>query len=138
MPVHPKYYDQRGNSCSVNGTPLIDFSDGEAIRVAPVSDTASVTEGLDGAVVNLQNANAYTLEVDLKETSVSNQFLNGLLTSQKSGAFLDLSSTVITGAGAIHSLTGGAISKPAPVSTGGVAVGKRTWQLIFTKAEGDR
>ena len=138
MGVHNKYYDQKGNALTIAGTPFEDFSDGEAIRWNPLADIASVTEGLDGGVTNLANSRGYTIEVDLKNTSVSNAAAAGFADAQEASVFLDLSATIVTGSGAVHSFTGGAVQSRAPGSTGGPAVGKRTWKFIFTAHTGDR
>jgi hypothetical protein len=135
--VHPKYYDQKGNAITVGGVPLQDFSDGDSIRWTPDSDLSSVTEGLDGATTNLINSNAYTIEVDLKGTSISNSILGGIALTQKTGIFLDLPITIIAGDGSIHSFSGGSVQAYAPGSTGGPAVGKRTWKFKCTTSFGD-
>jgi hypothetical protein len=138
MGVHDKYYDQKGNAVTIGGVAFQDFSDGEAIRWTPAADIASITQGLDGATMSLANSSAYTVEIDLKETSVSNAQAARHASSQQAGVFLDLPGTIVTGSGAVHSFTGGAIQTRAPGSTGGPALGKRTWKYIFTTHEGDR
>lgn len=138
MARHDKYYNQQGCSITVNGTPLQDFSDGESIRYNPNGDRSSLTVGTDGATQNLANNRAGSFEVDLKETSTSNDYLAQLLSGQDLGNFLDINSTMIDGSGAAHSGTGGTIKSVAPVSTGGTAMGKRTWVFEFTNVEVDR
>lgn len=137
MAVHSKYYNQKDNAITVGGIPLQDFSDGDSIRATPDSDLSSVTEGLDGATTNLITSNAYTIEVDLKGTSISNAALARLADAQKAGVFLDLPITHISGDGSIHSFTGGSVQSMAPVNTGGPAVGKRTWKFKCTTSFGD-
>lgn len=137
MARHDTYYDQKGNSLIIDGTQIQDFADGESIRINPNADQASFTIGLDGATINLANNLAVTVEVDLKATSISNDYLSGLLAQQQE-TFLDLAGTVIDGSGAVHSFTGGAIFKAAAAATGGPAMGKRGWIIGFTKRDMDR
>lgn len=138
MARHSRYYNQLDASCSIAGTALLDFADGESIRVNYNGDQSSLTVGTDGSVQNLNSNRAGTIEVDLKETSPSNDFLTGLLTAQRNGQFLDLPGTVVDGTAATHSGTGGTIKTPANVSTGGPAMGKRTWVFEFTVLNTDR
>lgn len=138
MARHDKYYNQQEASCSINGTPLQDFSDGESIRVVHTGDHSSVTVGTDGATQNLSNDRTGRIEVDLKETSPANSFLANLLATQQAGNFLDIVGSVIDGAGVSHSGTGGAVKTAGNVSTGGPAMGKRTWAIEFTVLTIDR
>jgi len=138
MARHEKYYNQQGCSFTVNGQAIQDFFDGESIRFVPNGDRSSLTIGTDGATQNLATNRAGSFEVDLKETSVSNDYLKGLLAGQDLGNFLDINSTMIDGSGAAHSGTGGTIKSLAGVSTGGPAMGKRTWIFEYTSTEIDR
>jgi hypothetical protein len=135
---HDKYYNQQEASCSIFGTPLQDFSDGESIRALYTGDHSSVTVGTDGATQNLSNDRTGRFEIDLKETSVSNGFLANLLATQQAGNFLDISGAVLDGSGTTHGGTGGTIKTAGNVSTGGPAMGKRTWVIEFTVMTTDR
>ncbi len=138
MARHDKYYNQQGNAVSINGVPLVDFSDGDSIRTNFGGDQSSLTKGTDGATQNLINDRSGTIEVDLKATSVSNDLLAGLLLLQQAGNFLDLTGTYIEGTGAIHNGSGGAIKTPANITGGGPAMGKRTWVFEFTNILTDK
>lgn len=131
MPRHSDYYSQLNSQCIINGVPLRDFSDGNSIRTRPGGDESVLTKGTDGATVNLSNDQTGAIEVDLKETSPSNDILSGFLIAQRSGIFLNIAGVVIDGAGAVHSGLGGTIKQKAGSDTGGPAMGKRTWIFEF-------
>lgn len=80
------FYNQRSHSVIVAGTALEDFAEGEAINFEPQGDEITATRGLDRNALSLGSDRVGMLTVQLKPTSPSIEFLDGIIRDVKAGA----------------------------------------------------
>lgn len=74
-----KTYDPKSVSLIVGGVPISGFADGSFIRVRRNSDAFSLSMGADGEGTRVKsNDKSGQIEVELAQSSLSNQFLSNL------------------------------------------------------------
>lgn len=71
--------------CTIDfGGPLKGFGEGDAITIAPTSDSFTLTEGVDGtAVLSATGSEAFTIKVKLLHTSLANALMSALWVASK-------------------------------------------------------
>lgn len=108
----------------VNGTPITGFDEGDdVITLDRINDSANSISGVDGEMtVSISADRRGTVVFRLVQTSDSNSYLSGLISSQENGAFVPIFVQFKdTLGGDLGSGTQGFINRPAPMTRGGNA-----------------
>lgn len=120
----------------IDGIPVLGFASGDAIKITPNAEGASIEVGLSGAVTAFSTDQSGEFEIDLMPTSFYLDVAAGLWTAQKTMAARLLDAQILTSAGEPYRLVGMSISDIGAIATGGKAVSARTikfkvQQIIF-------
>lgn len=126
MPRNTQFFNQALVAVILDGVQVVDFMDGDAIRITPSSEGSSIERGLDGAVTTFSTDMAGTLELDLKGTSRTLDQINLLWLAQKTAAARLFNVQIITSALEPIRCEGCSISSPGAIATGGRTASART------------
>ena len=128
-----KFVSPLNYSLFVNGFPLSGYASGDSgvITIARENPSATHDTGMDGEMTVSVNADRVAvLTVNLMQSSASNAYLGGLVSSMEAGVFVPLfyqfkdsfNGDVVAG-------SDGYISKPADLDRGSAAQ-PHSWELI--------
>jgi len=121
----------------VNTVQLSDHPEGEDIVVAErFEESAFRNVGVDGKMtVSMNTDRSGTIIVKLKQNSLSNGFLTGLIVAQENGIFAPLFVQVInTEGGEVASGTQGYLEKPSALKFG-QNLGETEWTFIVERLD---
>jgi hypothetical protein len=122
-------YNQNNCSVSFNGIALQGFAEGDSIVVDEIGGEAELTEGTDGAALNIATRQGIKVTVTLRETSPSITVLDAFRElQQRTGA--TAACVVRNGANTLYALVGAAVSKPGASSTGGKKMGSTAYDIV--------
>ena len=110
----------------VDGLPVVDFMSGDAIRINRNTEGSSMEVGLDSATTTFSTDQSGTLELDLKQTSLSLDQFGQLNKAQKTALARLVNGQIITGALASIRLEGMSISSMGNTGTGGKTASAQT------------
>lgn len=124
------YYSQANHSVVVNGTPMLDFAEGDAIAWEDLAaDKVAATEGLDGARISFSSSKAGKITIKLKPTSPVIEFLNYLINMQQNGLPQLLQVSIMTGVNEVVSLINCGVQRGGG-STGGPTMVEREYSFV--------
>jgi len=123
-----EFYDPKEARVMVNGVDLTGFSDGDKIKIEPVTKEEFKSHaGVDGDVsFSKVHDNRHTITATLKHGSPSNQYLDAL---RKSGANVSVAVMNNSEGKYIGGGSYGRISERPSVTFGG-ETGKREWKIL--------
>jgi hypothetical protein len=123
-----EYYDPKEARVLVNGIDLTGYSDGDKIKIEPVTKEAFKSHaGVDGDTsFAAVHDNRHTITVTLKHGSPSNKYLDGLLKSK-----INVAVAVINNSEGKY-IGGGSYGRISerPGVTFGAETGKREWKIL--------
>ena len=126
------YYSQKNNSVSVNGIPMQDFDEGEAITWEYITpEKVSVTEGLDATRMSVASGTGGKVTIKLKPTSPSVTYLLTLYRAQQAGLVVPLVVTIRTGVNDTQTLINAGINCQGG-GTGDAKMSGRTFEFVGT------
>ena len=130
-----KAYNQKNCTVLVDGIPLKDLAEGDTIRVRNRGGEVDLTEGTDGAAINIATDQGGEIEVDLKPTSTSRLFLNSLRLAQQQSS-IGCNIVVMEGTEAVETLATAFINPPGERTNGGKKMNKITYKFVGTVLTG--
>lgn len=134
-----KTYDPKKILVIVGGVPLSGFADGSFVRVARNNDMWTMSTGADGeGTRSKSNDRSGTIEVTLKQTSRSNQYLSNLALADELDNAGVVPGMVKDGMGATLHLAEQLWVKKRPDSEYAKEAGDRVWVLetdVLTMSE---
>jgi len=81
-----KTYDPAEVIVTFFGVPITGFADGEFVTITPSSERFTKTVGADGLVSRVKsNDNTHEVTITLVKTSLSNDYLSGILAADRFG-----------------------------------------------------
>lgn len=111
----------------VIGERLIEgFAEGDSIRIIPNAEGSAVSAGLDGAVTLFTNNWTGTIELDLKPTSPSLDWIYRVWKDQKSGNARLLNGAITTDANEPWGFSGVSLLSVGQANSGGTTPSLRT------------
>ena len=113
------FYNQQSLSVVVDGVKLMDFADQTPVSLTVDGGVVSKTMGADGPSINRSTVQGGTLVINMKETSASLEFLQGLFLRQQQAGRPGVSVVVRTGAEILVELRNSHLSQPGQLQTGG-------------------
>jgi hypothetical protein len=77
-------YDPKKVIITLGGVPITGYADGTFVQIDPNSETWTRKVGADGEVSrSLSNDNTHTIQITLKQTSLSNAYLRTVMNADK-------------------------------------------------------
>lgn len=125
-------FNQSFIAASYNGVILQGFMDGESINIKIEGGEVELTHGTDGGSMNIATLQGASVEINLRESSPSHEFLFQMNRHQAGGgapATLVLS----TGTGRQLSILNAVVGVPGPMSTGNKQQGAHTYRFVGTQ-----
>lgn len=117
-----RVYNQKNTSITVDGVLISGYMDGASITISHDGGEVDKTQGTDGPGINLATNQGMTVQVQLRENSMSRAFLQSLRIRQENGGE-GVTIVVRTGVDVLHLMTNCYISHPEPLSTGDKKMG---------------
>lgn len=121
----------------VNGVEITGFDEGDdVIQLDRLGDSASHKIGTDGEMsISISADRSGTVIFRLMQTSNSNAYLSGLVSSQENGAFIPIFVQFKdTKGGDLGSGTNGYINRPASMARG-TAAGSQEWTVTVERLD---
>lgn len=131
-----KTYDPKFVAVIVGGVPITGFADGTFISVAPASDMFAKVVGADREVARSRsNDDTAEVTITLLQTSLSNDYLSGILTSDKLANAGKVSLQIKDLLGTTLHFFQTAWIKTKPTSEFSKEIGERAW--VFDTGQAD-
>lgn len=133
MSRNTQFFNQSQCTVILDGVPVEQFSDGDAIRVKRTTEGSTIERGIDGATTTFSTDKSGTVELDLKGVSITLDQINFLAMAQRTGFAREFSMQIVTSALEPIRCEGCSIAHAGDTSTGGRSSSPRTVTINVRK-----